>query len=85
MPAPRRRGALAIIAIGLFALSSACSNGTATTAATKGELDGAIRSAMGSRTVRVIDVQLPRDDMSPQLANMSAELARLRGAKGDAE
>src|SRR5579884_3870536 len=49
--------------------------GAATRAATKGELDGAIRSAMGSDSVRVIDVQLPRDDMSPQLATMSAELA----------
>ena len=55
--------------------------GVATEATTKGELDGAIRSAMGSNTVRVIDVKLPRDDMSPQLASMSAELARLRGAK----
>jgi indolepyruvate decarboxylase len=55
--------------------------GAATRATTKGELDGAIRSAMGGNGVRVIDVQLPRDDMSPQLANMSSELARLRGAK----
>lgn len=55
--------------------------GTATRAATKGELDGAIRSAMGSESLRVIDVQIPRDDMSPQLATMSAELARLRGIK----
>jgi indolepyruvate decarboxylase len=50
-------------------------------AVTCGELDGAIRSAMGSESVRVIDVQIPRDDMSPQLASMSAELARLRGVK----
>jgi indolepyruvate decarboxylase len=50
-------------------------------ASTKGELDGAIRSALGSGNVRVIDVRLPRNDMSPQLANMSAELSRLRGAK----
>jgi indolepyruvate decarboxylase len=54
--------------------------GEAVRATTKGELDGAIRSAMGSNSVRVIDVQIPRDDMSPQLASMSAELARLRGA-----
>jgi len=26
-------------------------------------------------------VRIPRDDMSPQLATMSAELARLRGIK----
>src|SRR6476659_932656 len=54
--------------------------GVAACATTKGELDGAIRSAMGSNAVRVIDVRIPRDDMSPQLASMSAELARLRGA-----
>jgi hypothetical protein len=36
---------------------------------------------MGSHSVRVIDVRIPRNDMSPQLANMSAELARLRAAK----
>jgi indolepyruvate decarboxylase len=54
--------------------------GEALRAETKGELDGAIRSAMGSTAVRVIDVQIPRDDMSPQLASMSSELARLRGA-----
>jgi len=54
--------------------------GVSACATTKGELDGAIRSAMGSNAVRVIDVRIPRDDMSPQLASMSAELARLRGA-----
>src|SRR6185437_12520594 len=50
--------------------------GTAVCATTKGELDGAIRSAMGSSSLRVIDVQIPRDDMSPQLQTMSSELAR---------
>jgi indolepyruvate decarboxylase len=55
--------------------------GEASVAGTKGELDGAIRSALGSNTVRVIDVRIPRNDMSPQLASMSAELARLRAAK----
>jgi indolepyruvate decarboxylase len=58
-----------------------CGGGEALVATTKGELAGAIRSAMGSNAVRVIDVRIPRDDMSPQLASMSAELARLRGAK----
>jgi indolepyruvate decarboxylase len=56
--------------------------GDASIASTKGELDGAIRSALGSNAVRVIEVRIPRSDMSPQLASMSAELARLRGAKG---
>jgi len=55
--------------------------GTAVCATTLGELDGAIRSALGSNSLRVIDVRIPRDDMSPQLATMSAELARLRGIK----
>jgi indolepyruvate decarboxylase len=55
--------------------------GEAAYASTKGELDGAIRSAMGSSGVRVIEVRVPRDDASPQLATMSAELARLRAAK----
>jgi indolepyruvate decarboxylase len=55
--------------------------GESLVASTKGELDGAIQSAMGSNTVRVIDVHIPRDDMSPQLASMSAELSRLRGVK----
>jgi indolepyruvate decarboxylase len=54
--------------------------GEANVASTKGELDGALRSALGSTALRVIDVRIPRDDMSPQLANMSAELARLRAA-----
>ena len=55
--------------------------GSSTRAATKGELDGALRSALGSTQLKVIDVQIPRSDMSPQLQNMSAELARLRNIK----
>jgi indolepyruvate decarboxylase len=55
--------------------------GVSTSATTRGELDGAIRSAMGSNVVRVIEVCLPRDTMSPQLANMTAEMAKMRGAK----
>jgi indolepyruvate decarboxylase len=55
--------------------------GDSTSATTKGELDGAIRSAMGSNSVRVIDVRIPRNDMSPQLTNMSTEMARLRAGK----
>jgi indolepyruvate decarboxylase len=59
--------------------------GVATSASTRGELDGAIRSAMGSNAVRVIEVRLPRDTMSPQLANMTAEMAKMRGAKKPVE
>ncbi len=50
-------------------------------AATKGELDGAIRSALGSTETRVIDVRIPRDDASPQLKSLGDELARLRNPK----
>jgi indolepyruvate decarboxylase len=59
--------------------------GVAACATTRGELDGAIRSAMGSGSVRVIEVKLPRDTMSPQLANMTAEMAKMRGAKKPVE
>jgi indolepyruvate decarboxylase len=55
--------------------------GSASAARTKGELDGAIRKALGSRELSVIDVHVPRDDMSPQLSTMSGELARLRRSK----
>jgi indolepyruvate decarboxylase len=55
--------------------------GSASVARTKGELDGAIRRAMGSNELSVIDVRVPRDDMSPQLTTMSGELARLRKSK----
>lgn len=48
---------------------------------TKGELDGCIKTALGSNDLRVIDIRVPRDDASPQLRNMSAELARLRAIK----
>jgi indolepyruvate decarboxylase len=54
--------------------------GEATVATTKGEFDGAIRSAQGSNGVRVIEVRVPRNDLSPQLASMSSELAARRGS-----
>ncbi|HVT87259.1 MAG TPA: thiamine pyrophosphate-binding protein [Tepidisphaeraceae bacterium] len=56
--------------------------GESDVARTKGELDGAIRSALGSKQLHVIDVRLPRDDVSPQLRSMTEELGRLRGRKG---
>lgn len=50
-------------------------------ATTRGGLDGAIRAALGSNQLYVIDVRLPRDDVSPQLRSMTEELGRLRGQK----
>jgi indolepyruvate decarboxylase len=56
-------------------------SGQATVAATKGQLDDALREALASKALRVIDVRVPRDDMSPQLISMTSEVARLRGKK----
>jgi indolepyruvate decarboxylase len=53
----------------------------ATVASTKGQFDGALTAAIGSNTVQVIEARIPRDDISPQLKNMTTEMARLRGAK----
>lgn len=50
-------------------------------AKTKGELDGAIRSALGSTDLKVIEVRYPRDNISPQLATMTTEMAKARGFK----
>jgi indolepyruvate decarboxylase len=58
--------------------------GEAAVACTRGELDGALRAAASSRKLHVIDVRLERDDISPQLANMTAELARMRNPQARA-
>jgi indolepyruvate decarboxylase len=55
--------------------------GEAATASTKGELDEAIRSAQDSGKLTVIEVKIPRDDMSPQLARIGLEVAKMRGWK----
>jgi indolepyruvate decarboxylase len=55
--------------------------GEAMVVANKGELDDAIRSAHDSGKLTVIEVNVPRDDISPQLARIGLEVARLRGWK----
>ena len=55
--------------------------GEAVTASTKGELEEAIRRARQSDTVSVIEVMIPREDISPQLERIGLEVARLRGWK----
>jgi len=55
--------------------------GEGVTVTTKGELDEAIGWAQDSAEVAVIEVKLPRDDISPQLERIGAEVARLRGWK----
>jgi indolepyruvate decarboxylase len=48
---------------------------------TKGQLDAAIRQAQSSNKPTVIEVQIPRDDVSPQLLTIGREVARVRGWK----
>ncbi|MEO8043340.1 MAG: thiamine pyrophosphate-dependent enzyme, partial [Spartobacteria bacterium] len=55
--------------------------GTSITVSTKGELDDALRAAGGMKEVCVIEVKLPRDDISPQLATISREVAKRRRAE----
>jgi indolepyruvate decarboxylase len=55
--------------------------GAAAIVTTKGELDEAIRGAQDSGKLTVIEVKVPRDDISPQLARIGLEVAKLRGWK----
>jgi indolepyruvate decarboxylase len=55
--------------------------GQSSVATTKGDLARAIKAAMEDDQLHVIDVRLPRDDVSPQLKCMTEELARIRGKK----
>ena len=55
--------------------------GEAAFASTKGELDQAICRAESSGKLTVIEIKIPRDDMSPQLARIGLEVAKLRGWK----
>ena len=55
--------------------------GDAVTVSTKGELDEAISRARQSDNLTVVEVMIPRDDMSPQLERIGIEVARVRGWK----
>jgi thiamine pyrophosphate-dependent acetolactate synthase large subunit-like protein len=46
---------------------------------TKSELDNAIRRAQTSGNLSVIEIKIPRDDVSPQLVSIGREVARVRG------
>ena len=60
--------------------------GSATTVTTRGELDDALRDAQRLDQARVIEIRLPRDDISPQLDRIGREVARIRGLpKGESE
>jgi hypothetical protein len=55
--------------------------GEAAVASTKGELEEASRRAQDSGKLTVIEVKIPRDDMSPQLARIAPEVVKVRGWK----
>jgi len=55
--------------------------GESVVASTKGQLDAAIRRAQLCNRATVIEVKVPRDDVSPQLLTIGREVARVRGWK----
>lgn len=55
--------------------------GEAVTVTTRGELDEAIGWAQDSTELAVIEVKIPQDDISPQLARIGLEVAKVRGWK----
>ena len=48
-------------------------------ASTKGAFDAALSRAQEAKGVSVIELKIPRDDTSPQLARIGLEVARVRG------
>ena len=55
--------------------------GDSAVVSTKGELDDAIHAAEKSERLTVIEIKIPREDISPQLARIGLEVARVRGWK----
>jgi indolepyruvate decarboxylase len=55
--------------------------GEAATVSRKGELDAALRRAHNSDTLQVIEIKVPRGDVSRQLATIAREVRRRRGLK----
>lgn len=55
--------------------------GESVTVSTKGEFDTALSRAQISDSVQVIELKIPRDNISPQLARISFEVAKVRGWK----
>jgi len=53
--------------------------GEAATVSTKGELEAALQSAQAARNVRVIEIKVPRGDVSRQLATVAREVRKRRG------
>ena len=55
--------------------------GESITASTKGEFDAALSNAQKSKRVSVIELKIPRGDVSNQLARIAAEVRKMRGSK----
>jgi TPP-dependent 2-oxoacid decarboxylase len=55
--------------------------GEGTIASTKGEFDDALSRAQKSDRLNVIELKLPRDDVSEQLMRIAAEVRKIRGTK----
>lgn len=63
------------------AITKLVGGGESVVVRTRGELDGAIGRAQSSGRLTIIEVKIPRDDVSPQLVSISREVARVRGWK----
>jgi len=55
--------------------------GDSTIASTIGEFDAALSNAQKSKRVSVIELKIPRGDVSNQLARIAAEVRKMRGSK----
>jgi indolepyruvate decarboxylase len=55
--------------------------GKSTTASTKGEFDAALSRAQKLDRVHVIELKIPRTDVSQQLARIAAEVRKMRGSR----
>ena len=59
--------------------------GESVTAATKGEFDAALSRAQKSDRVFVIELKIPRDEVSRQLAQIAKEVRKVRGTNNSSE
>ncbi len=55
--------------------------GEGTNASTKGEFDAALSRAQKSNRVQLIELKIPRNDVSDQLARIATEVRKMRGSK----
>jgi TPP-dependent 2-oxoacid decarboxylase len=55
--------------------------GESAAAATKGEFDAALSRARNSDRVSVIELKIPRNDVSQQLARIAREVRKIRGMR----